>query len=275
MEIKQSTKRQRRCATKRMRRFIVEFVLEVLGACGAIWGCSEAVDVRKDDNGDLWRIVSGSVGVVAFLLFAQARQHSTPLLPRTKALVLEVLGSGGAIWGVAEIIGLRTRYPSRCGSVMNVTDDDDDAWQGVDGAWAPGYDSCRDTYTLWRVVSWTVVFVFACHWTIQTWYGTSKTPDSLSMSTDVSPELRHVGLLAKHFTLDVLGGAGAVWGVAEVCYLREGWASPHFGQRSFDIWRVPTGIAFVFCLFCFLADRTWRPAPSAECRQKESPTVGA
>eukprot|EP00940_MAST-03C_sp_MAST-3C-sp2_P002109 g2109.t1 len=232
---------------------LVKFLLEVLGASGAIWGCSEAAHVRVDDNSDAWRVGAGAVGACALVLYVQDHclAGKKSICPRTKSFVLDVLGSGGAVWGVAEIVGLRTRYPSDC------------SIESVKGAWAPGYNECRNSYTLWRFISWTVVAIFACDW-IARWCGVSR--------AQILPRFRAAGTVVKRFVLEVLGGAGAIWGVAEIVYLRDGWASSHYGQPSFDIWRVPAAITFVLCFVYFLVTQkrasTERDAPVVPMKAK-------
>ena len=39
-----------------------KLLLEVLGALGAVWGCSEAWHVRDGSNNDQWRVLSAVVG---------------------------------------------------------------------------------------------------------------------------------------------------------------------------------------------------------------------
>lgn len=103
------------------------FVLQVLGGAGAIWGCAEAVTLRNFTNTMEWRIAAMSVGamflirwsfqILAYcLLFAAlwsnpSSIHMT-LLRWHEAiivkLILEVFGAVGAVWGFSEIITLRT-----------------------------------------------------------------------------------------------------------------------------------------------------------------------
>jgi hypothetical protein len=45
---------------------LISFILEVLGAAGAIWGSSEAAELRNEDNDRLWQIIALIIGVVAF-----------------------------------------------------------------------------------------------------------------------------------------------------------------------------------------------------------------
>ena len=102
-------------------------VLHVLGGCGAVWGCSEAVGVRDETNRELWRVLARLVGVL-FLLrwlvqliscllprWTSRRYQSSLLKPCLDWMevvavkfVLEVMGAAGAIWGCSQIVLLRT-----------------------------------------------------------------------------------------------------------------------------------------------------------------------
>jgi hypothetical protein len=107
--------------------FSTKFLLEVLGATGAVWGSMEALTLRNDTNVEQWRTVAIMVGlgflarwiclVLSYCLFSGMLWiHSTPtltLLARWMDLivakfVLEVLGAAGAAWGFSEIVKLRT-----------------------------------------------------------------------------------------------------------------------------------------------------------------------
>jgi len=102
-------------------------VLQVWGAGGAIWGFGEACGLRTRENIETFRLVAGSVGVIFLirylilileycLCFAATPWASHPrvlqlvqIWERTLTpLVLEVWGSGGAVWGFSEIMGWRT-----------------------------------------------------------------------------------------------------------------------------------------------------------------------
>jgi lipid-A-disaccharide synthase-like uncharacterized protein len=108
------------------------FVLQVLGGCGAIWGCSEVVGLRRSNsensNSDSWRIGAACVGCL-FLIRWMLQIASycliiKPLSKRTSSclamgiewfeivavkVILEVFGAAGAIWGFSQIIMLRTK----------------------------------------------------------------------------------------------------------------------------------------------------------------------
>ena len=57
--------------------FIVEtgqkFISNVLGSAGAIWGSSEIVCLRNQNNKRLWRGISGSAGVLFLGIYLQDR----------------------------------------------------------------------------------------------------------------------------------------------------------------------------------------------------------
>jgi hypothetical protein len=54
-------------AMKAVEIFLPRFVLEVLGAAGAIWGASEAIGLRNSQNVWFWRTVALTFGFI-FLL---------------------------------------------------------------------------------------------------------------------------------------------------------------------------------------------------------------
>ena len=51
-----------------------KFISNVLGGAGAVWGSSEIVCLRNNNNRRLWRGISGSVGIIFFGLYLQERQ---------------------------------------------------------------------------------------------------------------------------------------------------------------------------------------------------------
>ncbi|NGX26512.1 MAG: hypothetical protein K940chlam6_00436 [Chlamydiae bacterium] len=66
----------------------IRFTLEVLGASGAIWGTSEVVHLRNDENKDYWRVTAIVIGALAFIRFVYINLHdrknkeeTTELLP--------------------------------------------------------------------------------------------------------------------------------------------------------------------------------------------------
>ncbi len=58
--------------------FIVDtgqkFVSNVLGGAGAVWGSSEVICLRNNNNRRLWRGIAGSFGVVFFGLYLNERK---------------------------------------------------------------------------------------------------------------------------------------------------------------------------------------------------------
>jgi len=50
-----------------------KFISNVLGGAGAVWGSSEIVCLRNNNNRMLWRGISGSVGIFFFGIYLQER----------------------------------------------------------------------------------------------------------------------------------------------------------------------------------------------------------
>jgi len=106
-----------------------------------------------------------------------------------------------------------------------------------------GYESCRNTYFESRIVTGMAFLWFAVRW----WHnrGNINAIGKSGICTCLND-------LVSTFILEVCGGAGALWGVSEVAgpsgqSLRTGWGDAHFGQPSFDFWRVWAGLVFVAC----------------------------
>jgi hypothetical protein len=221
-----------------------KFLLDVLGGCGAVWGCAEAAAVRDGGNAASWRVLSVCAGVFCFLRWwrveVRRRQRDVSAEMSVEAvatLLLQVFGGAGAVWGTLETVGLRMYYPADC------------AEQGVGGAWAPGYSACMDTYLQCRIVT---ALSFA--WHLIRWrnrqesqhHGTSVVERGERMHAHAvgrsrasvrSSLMSQRFDLAEKFVLECCGGAGALWGSAEVLCLRKGWGDEHYGQPSFDQWR--------------------------------------
>jgi len=105
--------------------FGARFVLHVLGGCGAIWGCSEAVGLRHEKNSEQWRVCAALVGIVLFIrwlmqvssyclmmsgdggdsCFTKMNDWMEILVVK---VIVEVFGAAGAIWGFSQIVLLRT-----------------------------------------------------------------------------------------------------------------------------------------------------------------------
>lgn len=106
--------------------FASKMVLEVLGAAGAIWGPMDALTLRTPENTEGWRIVSIIVLCLAAVRwFLQIGTYCLCFFnlmerrPLFKSFVgwfeviivrflLVVLGAIGAVWGMSEILTLRT-----------------------------------------------------------------------------------------------------------------------------------------------------------------------
>jgi len=50
-----------------------KFISNVLGGAGAIWGSSEVVYLRNQNNKRLWRGIAGGMGIVFFGFYIQER----------------------------------------------------------------------------------------------------------------------------------------------------------------------------------------------------------
>jgi hypothetical protein len=50
-----------------------KFISNVLGGAGAIWGSSEVVCLRNQNNKRLWRGIAGGMGLVCFGFYIQER----------------------------------------------------------------------------------------------------------------------------------------------------------------------------------------------------------
>ena len=233
------------------------FLLEVLGGIGAPWGCAEAFAVRAGDNNDAWRIICIIVGAMCLTRFLLQRwgKSASAEAEAVATCLLQVLGGAGAVWGCSEIVGLRVNYPSDCST---------SAHNGTGGAWAPGSTTCLNTYFEWRLVVIITLTGFTWKW--------------LRVANTEAPPLPRAVELAFSFVLEVMGGAGALWGAAEVAgpsghSLRLGWGDAEFGQPSFDRWRIGCGIAFVWCLAVWL----WRrviPAAGLRLTARDSDRGG-
>lgn len=236
------------------------FLLEVLGGAGAAWGCAEAFAVRDGGDNDAWRIICAVVGAMCLVRFVQSRRRGPASGPAeaVATCLLQVLGGAGAVWGCAEIVGLRVNYPSDCLT---------SAQNGTGNSWAPGSATCRNTYLVWRLVVLLTIPGFTWKW--------------LRAANTAAPPLPRAVELAFSFVLEVMGGAGALWGAAEVAgpsghSLRLGWGDVHFGQPSFDRWRIGCGVAFVWCLAVWLWRRVTFPAARLRLtRARAAPTETA
>ena len=160
------------------------------------------------------------------------------------------------MWGFVELLGLRVHYPETCQGQQLVSIFDDDAlgpittpwFVGVDGAWAPGFETCRNTEILWRRVCHILFAYFFICWAMD------EEKSAEPPASTYKRSLQRLNTLVKTFALDVLGGAAAVWGCSEVVgtsgghTLRLSWDDEYFGQPSFDRWRIICGGVYAFCL---------------------------
>lgn len=143
------------------------------------------------------------------------------------------------MWGCLEIGGFRCNYPDGC--VDGVFESEQGRFVGIGGSWGPPkmFDKCAKTMPDSRYIC-APVFVL-CWLAMVENYGWQRAI------------CRNLTFYLKTFLLQVMGGAGAMWGFSEICgkagySLRYGWGDVYFGQKSFDFWRVVCGVTFVLCL---------------------------
>ena len=242
-----------------LRVIAAKFLLEVLGAAGAMWGAADVLSLRDTPDGvETTRLVALTVGGV-FLVrhWWHAKhwwQHEREFLPvktihrrtfrlafvqiHAAKLVLQVLGGTGAIWGSAEALTLRT----------------------------------QDNATAWRMASMAVGTTFLVRWVFQVVAYCLCLPTLWS-----NPSLVHMTLLRWHkalvvmFILEVLGAAGAVWGFSEIVTLRT--------PETNDHWRpIAIAVGFVFLvrwllhLFDFIRSEQGSDAATAKRQVQEEIT---
>ncbi len=205
-----------------------KFLLEVMGAAGAVWGAADILLLRGTSEGnERMRILSSLVGGIFLIRYWWAIKHwwshQHDYLPikvhhrRTHRLaffqihsskfVLHVLGGSGAIWGCAEAVTLRNAE-----NVLN-----------------------------WRIASILVGSMFLFRWIFQMlayclymstlW----SNPSSIHMTI-----IRCVEAFIVKLILEVFGAVGAVWGFSEILTLRT--------SESNDVWRpvsIVVGIIFL------------------------------
>lgn len=246
------------------------FLLEVLGGAGAAWGCADVFEVRGGPNNNKWRVVCAAVGAACLVRWSLASFSDVRYLQGDvlASFLLQVCGACGAIWGAAEIVGLRVNYPEDCHAEQHGPSG---PFIGPGSAWAPGYETCQNTLLPWRLACAVVFVVFFLRWhcDLQSW--------CLVYHTRLAAILRFFHLHVCTFILEVLGGAGAVWGASEIAgpsghSLRLGWGDEGFGQESFDFWRWICLATFSACLLRWAM--TWKARERVrELDEEEMPIV--
>mmetsp|Transcript_36800 Transcript_36800/g.85958 ORF Transcript_36800/g.85958 Transcript_36800/m.85958 type:complete len:592 (-) Transcript_36800:119-1894(-) len=187
--------------------FSARLVLEVFGGGGAIWGFSEVVTLRNPDTVWFWRpcaFIFGCIFCVRFIcqivdFITELTKGPIDRPPSTKRLfqifsaklVLEVFGAGGAIWGSTEALTLRV----------------------------------PETQEFWRNKAIIVAIIFTIRFFMQIRDFREEMNSSYSRlnrpsSNDEKNWTRLVQIFSARFVLEVLGGAGAIWGFSEVLTIR-------------------------------------------------------
>ena len=73
------------------------FILHILGAGGALWGCSEALNVRDTNNATSWRVLSLIASLIlvfrAFSVVHQQRRDEVHQGPLANGLSSNLLAS--------------------------------------------------------------------------------------------------------------------------------------------------------------------------------------
>lgn len=203
--------------------FSAKLVLEVFGGGGAIWGFSEACTLRNPETQEFWRGVAQAVGMIFFIRWVlQIRDHAhhidgTPfdydkdrsffrmLQVFSAKMVLEVWGGGGAIWGFSEAMSLRR----------------------------------PETQEWYRFYALTIGCIFFIRWCLQ--IEEFRKGDDTKADATKMQYTRYIQIFSAKMVLEVFGGAGAIWGFSEVCYLRR--------PDTQEDWRIKAlTIGFIFFL---------------------------
>jgi len=241
---------------------LATFLLEVMGGAGAVWGCAENAGVRFGPINDEWRAICWCVFILCLIRWV-AREaygvtsHDGEIMA---VFLLDVMGGAGAMWGCLEIGGYRVNYPTNCKDYNEELD-----FQRINGAWGPQYSFCGNTYMESRIICGVVFVICAMSWQKLFPYGPSFCG-------------RNAEFLLRTFLLEVMGGAGALWGFSEICgrsghSLRLGWGDKYFGQPSFDFWRICCAVTFFLCLIRWVSIRVLRGPPLGWNGHKSSTTV--
>lgn len=214
-----------------------KFLLEVMGAAGAVWGAADILFLRATVEGnERMRLLAVLIGGIFLIRYWWAIKHwwshQHDYLPikvhhrRTHRLsffqihaskfVLNVLGGSGAIWGCAEAVTLRN----------------------------------ADNALGWRIAAILVGAVFLMRWIFQMlayclymstiW----SDPSSILMTIIGWCEVVVVNLI-----LEVFGAIGAVWGFSEIITLRT--------SETNDVWRpisLVVGVIFLLRWILYLVE---------------------
>lgn len=203
--------------------FSATLVLQVFGGGGAVWGFSEALTLRVPETQEFWRQVSATVGAIFFIrwllqmkdYFNEVHGSPNPLykdhgLVRlcqvfSAKMVLEVWGGAGAIWGFSEAMSLRR----------------------------------PDTLEAYRFYALSIGLMFFSRWILQG-QDFLKGPE-YSPDTGKNQWTRFMQIFTARIVLEVMGGAGAMWGFSEVCTLRR--------PETQELWRyIALSVGFIFFL---------------------------
>ena len=177
-----------------------KFLLEVMGAAGACWGCADVLALRDTAEGAaIARQVALWMGGVFFVRYLRNLQrwyrrsdHSpvdvdpemTSPLEFASRFVLQVMGGAGAIWGSSEIVTLRN------------------------------YDNAAG----WRVTATVAGCAFLVRWMLQV-VNRFATFWSFPLFKQTAT-VRWFEAGVTTLVLEVLGAAGAMWGFSEIVLLR-------------------------------------------------------
>jgi len=235
--------------------FIPIHILQVWGGVGAVWGFAEVVGLRTPETIDVWRPIALSFGILFLCRFiwqvidypnrSSTEHHHDHHKVRTLAsytrlekfyqltsefipkYILEVWGGVGAVWGFAEVVGLRI----------------------------------PETVYIWRPISLTfgvMFFVRYLYQLIQAVKAYRRIPRNKSQNnnnddddinkneTEIRTSTRGQILFnltiefAPKLILEVWGSTGAVWGFSEVVGLRR--------PETIYLWRpfsLTVGIVFL------------------------------
>jgi hypothetical protein len=203
--------------------FSARLVLEVFGGGGAIWGFSEALTLRYPETQEFWRQVAAFVGAAFFFrwilqmkdYFKDIKGNPNPVYKNhsgmrclqvfTAKMILEVWGGAGAIWGFSEAMSLRR----------------------------------PDTQEYYRFYALTVGLFFLNRLVLQV-HDFFKGPD-YSPEIGENKWVRFMQIFTARIVLEVMGGAGAIWGFSEVCTLRR--------PETQELWRlIALTVGFIFFL---------------------------